>query len=310
LVVDEAHRGAPAVWEEIHALTNQLGRPGGFASLILVAATELIRDLRMRPLDAWVTRVRLHLHLMPLDLDEARELLRCWGRAGTVAEPALEELHRDALGNPGRLLALLESQQGAPPPGRGEPVLRDREATASESPRLAGSTDPRPLKPMAATPAATAMTVPSQEAGPARSPSLIPTKPPIRLEEGLVEVGWDGDLEAELMHADGSPTDRVDSPTDVTDSHVELVEDRYAALQAWAEWTRNRERSPDAGSAAAPSGTLDEAIRSAETTLGEGPAPPSVSSRAASPASIRAESPREFAPYSQLFTRLRQSHQG
>jgi general secretion pathway protein A len=139
---------------------------------------------------------------------------------------------------------------------------------------------------------------------------LIPTKPPIRLEEGLVEVGWDGDLEAELLHAEGSGTDRVDAPAVVTDPQVEQVEDRYAALQAWAEWSRNRERSLDPDSAAAISGTLDEPIRGAETPPGEGPEPTSESSSAASPASIRVESPRDSAPYSQLFTRLRQSHPG
>src|SRR5436190_7963932 len=42
LVVDDAQRASPAVWEEVHALANQLGRPGGFAALIVLGRTELI----------------------------------------------------------------------------------------------------------------------------------------------------------------------------------------------------------------------------------------------------------------------------
>ena len=72
---------------------------------------------------------------------------------------------------------------------------------------------------------------------------MIPSRPPIRLEDGLVEVGWDGDLEAEPTYADSPTTDQETSLPAEPHSDEELVEDRYAALQAWTEWTRNRERS-------------------------------------------------------------------
>ena len=73
-----------------------------------------------------------------------------------------------------------------------------------------------------------------------RAPALIPSKPPIRDEDGLVEVGWEGDLEDELSapetRADGSCEHPVRT---IRRSNEELIEDRYAALQAISERTRN-----------------------------------------------------------------------
>ena len=310
LIVDQTHRSSPPVWEEIHALTDQLGRSGGFAFLILLSATELIRHLTNRPLDAWATRIRLHLHLMPLDLDEARALLTSCGRANTLVELALEELHRNALGNPGRLLAITESWKSAPRPSRGERFARDREPAAAESERLGSAPGPRPLPRTAASASASGIATPPEEAGPVRSPPLIPTRPPLRLEEGLVEVGWEGDLEAELVRGEDSGKDRDGPRPGVPDPNEELVEDRYAALQAWAEWTRNRERSLEAGSASAMPGAPAEPIQGQGTAPGDGPVTAAAPSSAAPAANLRSETPHEFAPYSQLFTRLRQSGHG
>jgi general secretion pathway protein A len=126
----------------------------------------------------------------------------------------------------------------------------------------------------------------------------------------LVEVGWEGDLEAELVRAEDSGKEWDDPGARVADPNEELVEDRYAALQAWAEWTRNRERSLQAGSAAAMPAPPVEPMKDPETTPGAGPITAAESSSASPAASIRSESPHDFAPYSQLFTRLRQSNQG
>src|SRR5262249_36667918 len=93
LVVDEAHRGSSEVWDEIHALINQLGRPDGFAALLLLGPTEMARSLSSRRFSALAARLSLHLHLMPLDLDEARELLGFSGCGTPAFELALEELH-------------------------------------------------------------------------------------------------------------------------------------------------------------------------------------------------------------------------
>ncbi len=74
------------------------------------------------------------------------------------------------------------------------------------------------------------------------TPPLVPARPPIRVEDGLVEVGWEGDLDAEPAYEEESarPADRP-CPDD-SSFNEELVEDRYAALQAWHEWTRNQGR--------------------------------------------------------------------
>ena len=50
----------------------------------------------------------------------------------------------------------------------------------------------------------------AQVAARSQAPSLIPTRPPIRIEEGLVEVGWEGDLETELGRADDAPHRALD----------------------------------------------------------------------------------------------------
>jgi general secretion pathway protein A len=135
---------------------------------------------------------------------------------------------------------------------------------------------------------------------------LIPARPPIRLEEGLVEVGWEGDLEAEPTRPETSPSGRETGPSVGTDPSEELVEDRYAALQAWAEWSRNRERpDPAAADPAIDSDVIasregsEPSLVPAETAPGDaGPVPAS---------SVRAETSHDFAPYGQLFSRLRHS---
>ena len=69
------------------------------------------RHARIRRLR--VQRLRCHLHLPPLDLDEARELLEFAGQDHIAADRALEELHRDARGNASGLLRLAQREAGA-----------------------------------------------------------------------------------------------------------------------------------------------------------------------------------------------------
>jgi general secretion pathway protein A len=304
LIVDEAQRASAEAWEEIQVLFDQLGRSDGFAGLILLGRTELARELAVRRRRGWANRLGLHIHLPPLDLDEARELL---GREIRITEPELEALHRDALGNPRVMLRMGEARTRASRPVLA-PRTTDRLSTSSRPPRVVCGVEPRrdELTGGEATAAAIAVPNPLDDLPPPRLPSLIPARPPIRLEEGLVEVGWEGDLEAEPTRPETSPSGREAGPSVGTDPSEELVEDRYAALQAWAEWSRNRER-PD--SAAADPAIDSEVIGSregsdpspvqAETPPGDdGPLPAS---------SVRAETSHDFAPYGQLFSRLRHS---
>jgi general secretion pathway protein A len=120
----------------------------------------------------------------------------------------------------------------------------------------------------------------------------------------LVEVGWDGDLEPEVTRAEDTPSDSQGPASLESDLEEQLVDDRYAAMQAWTEWSRNRERSaPPADAiegASSPEANPDAPIRE-ERTAGPDPS---------TPGKIRPGAPHEFAPYSQLFSRLRQSKQG
>ncbi len=311
LIVDEVHRGSSVVWEEIDSLAGSLGRVGGFSALLLLARPEFVREMTPRRLEGRAVRSSLHLHLMPLDLDEARELLGVQGRLGKTDSTStdLEELHRDALGNPRLLMQIadLRPQLFGPGPGTrsrngssqvaGSSTVSDRPGSRN-APRVQATGEFRPLDGSA---------VGATSGLPMGSASLIPTKPPIRLEEGLVEVGWDGDLEAEPTLAESSPTDEGGSASVEAELEEQVVDDRYAAMQAWSEWSRNRERSvPSEETAEGSGGTYANPDNPDNPLREERPVGPDSST----PGKIRPGAAHDFAPYSQLFTRLRQSKQG
>ena len=83
-----------------------------------------------------------------------------------------------------------------------------------------------------------------------------------------------------------------------------MIEDHYAALQAWTEWAKNRgrARSPSATAASEQADSVQATkatvVRAEDerTTAEEFPL-----------LGLRAETQHEHAPYSQLFSRLRQS---
>jgi general secretion pathway protein A len=307
LVVDEAHRCSPPVWDEILALSSQLGRTGGFEALILLGETELARELDRRRLAALAARLGLHLHLMPLDLDEARELLGLSGRPSSTAEVVLETLHRDARGNPARLRRLADLRPELLRPHR-EPVSRLRRP---EAPPALGLPTRRPHRHPMAEPKdhldQAASPTPAAEPRPAGSPSLVPSKPPIRLEEGLVEVGWEGDLETETGLGDQPAAARDDSATVEPGPHEEPVDDRYAALQAWTEWTRNRQGGTLVGNPAPGPERIDGERAEAPTAPCDDP-PTTPEANVEPPASaIRIEALHSLAPYGDLFTRLHRS---
>ena len=110
LVVDRAHRGRSGVWDEVQAIANQLGRSRGFAALFIVGETGLARWLASRRSSmGLVSQVRAHVHLKPLDLDEARDLLDSADVADVADQEMLEELHRNSHGNTALLLRLAQS---------------------------------------------------------------------------------------------------------------------------------------------------------------------------------------------------------
>ncbi len=265
LILEEVQRASDSAWEEIEWLARRIGRPDGFAAMILLGRTELVRGLSSGRLRGWSGRLGLHIHLPPLDLDESRALL---DPESTLDRQELETIHRDARGNPAAMLRIVATR----------PVKIFERA--------------RPL-PIA------------DEPPPPRLPSLLPARPPIRVEEGLVEVGWEGDLEAE-------PTIRPE-PSSIEDEVIpnsplqgeEPIEDRYAALQAWAEWSRNRGRSIPMGSETPQDeGKPDETGSSIlPSSAADKPESAAISENSA----IRVEPPHDFAPYSPIFGRTRHS---
>lgn len=311
LILDEVQRASAGAWEEIQALSNQLGRPGGFAAMILLGETALARELSMDRRRGWAGRLGLHIHLPPLDLDEARALLRPEGGLG---EAELEAIHRDARGNPRAMLRIAAARGLTPGRVVAEPLDPDRRVGASWRFRtLPAATEGRPDA-EAAPPAGRDLPAPADDLpAPAddlparRHPSLIPARPPIRFEEGLVEVGWEGDLEAEpTTRPEPTPIEAEALTPAEGDRDEELVEDRYAALQAWAEWSRNRERSAPA----AVDPPADDPAPGDVDEIEPHPAEPASAHVASGPLavpSVRAEPPQDFAPYGPLFGRLRHS---
>ncbi len=304
LIVDEAQRTGDEAREEIQVLSNQLGGAVGFDGLIFLGRTELARELACRGPRAWSSRLGLHIHLPPLDLDEAREFL---GPRGCPAEPELEELHRDALGNPRAMRRIAEARGWASrpaavvsAPARHAGTFRLPRVRPRGEARLKGRPD------RAAAPDEPGIPGPAEESAPPRPASLLPARPPIRIEDGLVEVGWEGDLDAEPTRPEQPAIEGETGAPFETDPSEQLVEDRYAALQAWAEWSRNREGSPPP--LPEPSDDPDEDTPEPDAETGSYPAVgPRVDAGPESSPSIRAETPHDFAPYSQLFTRLRHS---
>ena len=252
LVVDEAHNAPPDVLEELRLLSNRLGGPDGFASMILAGQTRLARRLATAPFAALEARIASRIHLRPIDADEARLLLddRRPGRSWAVAE--VDELHREAAGNPRRLLRLASSTRPKP--------------TRSSRPEV--STSPPPVA----------------------LPRLGVDRPPLRVEEGLIEVGWEGPEDDESSTPALAPAPRRALTTVAPEiaagpAEDEPIDDPYAALQARHERARNRGLQP----AQAP---VDVEDAEEDDDL---------------PAQFQAHESQDFAPYSQLFSRLKQA---
>lgn len=243
LVIDEAHLATPEVLEEVRVLSNRLGQPDGFAALVLVGQTSLARRLATRPLAALEARLSARVHLDPIDADEARALL-----GPGLDDAEVERRHRDAAGNPGRLL---------------------RQARSVTAPGPRRSIRVEPAQPV-----------------PPPSVPLVQARPPLLVEDGLIEVGWDSEPEdtpGPVGEASPAPHDAT-PPTAPAPPVDEVVDDPYAALQAWNEWSANQGRlGPGAGGEA--------------SALRDNP-------------NLRAEGQEEFAPYSQLFSRRRATPSG
>jgi general secretion pathway protein A len=262
LVVDEAHLGGDDVLEALRLLSNRLGRADGLAALVLAGQTPLLRRLATRPLAALAARVAAHVHLGPVEVEEVPML-----RPEVDSAAEAERLHRDAQGNPARLLRLAPAIPARPAPRAVASARRGEPPSAVPPP----------------------------------APALVPARPPLRVEDGLIEVGWEGDAEPRseapepaALAAPTPPPAAAPAPGPAAQAGAEaralgveeVVDDPYAALQAWAEWSASQGRGP-----------IDA---EAEPELEpDAPGP--------DPAGLRAEGAQAFAPYGQLFSRLREA---
>jgi general secretion pathway protein A len=265
LVLDEVQCASTDVLEEVRVLSNRLGRPDGLAALVLVGQTALQRRLRLRSLAPLEARLAARVHLRPLDVDEAGMLLSAAGYAETAANPdRVDQLHRAAAGNPRRLVWLAPAENDA------------------RSPAPSGPPRPRHVE---------------EARGIVATPSRLGAdRPPLHVEDGLIEVGWEPDAD---------PADDALSAGSGPDSDPVAVDDHYAALQAWNEWARNQGRESEATAVAEP--PRDDEMAASEPAE---PGPVADEEAMTTPTpntypNLRAEGQQGFAPYGQLFSRLR-----
>jgi general secretion pathway protein A len=283
--------------------------------MVIVGSSELVRKMRSRQFIELAGRLITHVHLLPLDLDEARTLVSGPDKEGSIAPIVLETMHRDAAGNPRRLLQLLRTRNRLLP----SPALRRGSENSVGSPEARSqvlSTESRSgelsdWREIVAEPSANQSLGSSVEPDltltqpqPASVPALIPSRPPLRVEEGMIEVGWSGSLEAESALSVEADSEAIESsvaqvPATELGLSDETIDDHYAALQAWTEWARNRGQGMEQQAPGVQ--TEDELVqRSDNDEPGISPSESMLSGV------IRAEGQHEHAPYSQLFSRLRQ----
>lgn len=305
LCVEDLHHVSSELLAELQLVCRQLARPGQFRALMLAGNTVLTRMIRTRSFDGLISRVGRWAHLRPIDADEAQELL-LQQRDGTHWSIEIaENLHRDSRGNPLLLLKLADAyKQRANLTPRTEPIPTETERYPGTNPRIASY----PLAHAA--------------------PLLGSSKPPLRVEDGLIEVGYSADpSETRATHSTAesrearvvpslAPTpqesslapSRDDQPTSQagddgepadppTELEEEIVRDSYAAIQAWNEWSMHDEglAASSVAHENSPAGAKLDSGRNRENVIELGP-------------NLWLEEQHDsFAPYSQLFARGRPS---
>jgi hypothetical protein len=257
--------------------------------------------------------------LLPLDLDEARVVLGLHDPMPATDLHELEKLHRDEGGNPRRMQRLWRKRSELSVDLAIEPRSAAPNLPATGTALSAMASEPAGDQSVAAAgshvagealPAIPELELSQEAPAWTDSRSLVPSRPPLRVEDGLVEVGWKGSFDAEsaaMPATEGEGKEPLSPLPPVVEgdesASEEIIEDHYAALQAWTEWARNRGRMPEtAGARAQPQRPPKAGATADPDEPAETPAAAPLSN-----AAIRAESQHEHAPYSQLFSRLRQS---
>lgn len=303
LIVEEGHNASPRVLEELRILGNRMGEPGAFSGLLIVGQNALARRLATRALAPLDARLVARVHLRPIAVEELREFLTRLhpDRSWTVDD--VEDLHRAVEGNPRRTLLLV----------------------GLELKKTAGMAElPFRASPIPHAPAYEQRAITTAEERPADwdVPPLMPVKPPLHVDEEMIEVGWEPssdpgtDSESGPQVEDHQTTRSSDEPAngqgplrakagDRSKATEERIDDRYAAIQAWSEWALNQGREPvSAVPPPEPGGTDEGPADELDANDDERPRQAPVSPEHPS---VWAEGEHAFAPYSQLFARLRQA---
>ncbi len=266
LVVEHLEWATDRALESLGVLSETIGETGGLGALVLVGLTESVRRLSARPWRVLASRLSQHVHLGPLDFDEMLELLEIENLADPAERARLQVVHRWARGNPRAILHREHPRTRAVISAPASPAPAPTRLT---SPAPAGSISPAPA-PAPARPILVQQdrnpsdlgTAGQQAASERPAAPLLPSRPPIRVEEGLVEVGWDGDL-------DGDGEDAVSTASEQPAVRPrpglgdEPVVDQYAAIQAFTEWSRNQDfaRGSRASSSSEIDSDFDEALQ-------------------------------------------------
>jgi type II secretory pathway predicted ATPase ExeA len=267
LAIEEAQNLDAALLEEVRVLSNRLGEPDGPEAILLVGQTRLAYRLEERASAGLRARLAGHVHLRRLDADDVGTLLRSLNPQIEWPVALVDRIHLVSAGLPSQVIELARRFERLP---------------------LTTNLPAEPARP-------TMVESESKWSG----PLVGPAKPPIRVEEGLIEVGWQPETASGTTEQvddsevdDGDDNDTRHARPD--DGAAERISDHYAALQAWHEWATNQGRHPDL----AP-----------EARTFPGPPAELVPPALAANPLVWADEEHGYAPYGRLFTRLGQENE-
>jgi hypothetical protein len=267
LAIEEAHNLDAELLEEVRVLSNHLGEPDGPEAILLVGQTRLAYRLEERVSAGLRARLAGHVHLRRLDADDVGTLLRSLNPEIEWPVALVDRIHLVSGGLPSHVIELARRFERLPlttnlPAETVRPTMVESESKWS-------------------------------------GPLVGPAKPPIRVEEGLIEVGWQPETTSGTTEQvedsevdDGDDYDTRHARPD--DGAAERINDHYAALQAWHEWATNQGRHPDHAPEPPPFPRPPAEL-----------VPPAL---AANPL-VWADEEHGYAPYGRLFTRLGQENE-
>jgi len=312
VTIDEVQGASVALLDEVRLLSNRLGQADGFAGLMLLGQTEFARRLATRPLAALDRRIAARVHLRRLDIEELRSLLtRIEPDAASQIGGDWEQFYQQSNGNPKRALDGIRLRVASEPRR-----LRVGPAATSRLTTPEWKTTPRPSLSSDRDVAPSQSNAGGGSTGPGwKTPVLGESKPPLRMEDGMIEVGWAPESEetSEAVERDeglevASALSEMETHQEESLPEEETIHDRYAALQAWEEWTRNEGRAQEL-EVAPPSNPSDSSVPPPLSAGEEEEFDTSPLGQERDdlviPPGVWAEQHQDFAPYGQLFTRAR-----